>query len=130
MTPEQEAATGGKLFVCRTCERDAPVISGQSTAGEVFGRAVLAAAEGSGVPVRLTPCLNGCLKHCNAGLRGRDRWTYRFSRLVPADAAALVEAARMYLSAPEGELDLEKLPSSLRDKMTVRTPPPHRLAAE
>ena len=127
---EQDAASGGKLFVCRTCVRDAPIVPGRPTAGELVGQAVLAAAEGTGVPVRLTPCLNGCLNHCNAGLRGRDRWTYRFSRLVPADAEALVQAARLYLSAPEGELDLERLPSSLRTKMTVRTPPPHRLAAE
>ena len=69
-------------------------------------------------------CLNGCLNPCNVSFRARDKYSLRFSRLTPDHAADIVAVAEAYAASGDGNLSDEEIPAELRDKVSVRTPPP------
>lgn len=115
------------LFVCTTCDRNAPNNAQGGSAGESLARG-FAQALGElpvddAIEVRQVACLNGCLRACNVAVRGSGRFTYRFSRIVAADIPAVIAFASAYWRIPNGCLDLERLPAGLRAKLTVCTPP-------
>ena len=118
------AASPALLFVCTTCVRDAPrVTDSQGSRLARRLRETLAATD-DGLEVREVACLNGCRSPCNVGLRGLQRWTYRFSRCTLDDVDALLAVARRYWASARGELATAELPAALRDKLSACTPPP------
>lgn len=114
------------VYVCRTCDRNAPPGSGPAQAGAALAsglREVFAAHANAEWDVREVACLNGCLKPCNVSFRGPDRYTYRFSRVTAGDLPHIVEFGGRYWLEAAGEVAEEKIPGDLRAKLTVCTPP-------
>src|SRR5579871_4314707 len=84
-----------RLFVCTTCDRYAPVAE-SPTWGERVLEAVRAEAERRGIAqlVNSVPCVMSCPCPAGAAVReGRSGGIFRFARLSPADAPALVSFA-------------------------------------
>ena len=128
-----------RLYVCTTCVRDLRLAPGEPSRGQRLAEALERGLDGRdgdnpggiGADPRLhfikVPCLNGCLSPCNVALRASGKFNLRFSRLEPADAAAVLDFARTYLEHQTGDVREEDWPEALRGKRTVRTPPPHLL---
>ncbi len=112
--------SGGRIFVCTTCHRYDPVPSGQATPGQRLAQAMKQQAGGSGVAVRTVECLNGCPHPCTATLRMPGKVMIRFAGLTTADAAALLDAARLYAASPDGDVATDALPAPLRGKVADR----------
>jgi predicted metal-binding protein len=115
----------GRVFVCATCHRYAPVPAGQPTPGLLLAAAMKrhAAAAGGGVTVRTVECLNGCPQPCAAALRMPGKMVIRFARLTTADAPALLHAADLYARSPDGDVTTDALPAGLRGKVADRVAP-------
>lgn len=113
------------VYVCRTCDRNAPPGSRAAQAGGALAAALrnVLAAQGPDGDVREVACLNGCLRPCNVAFRGPDRHTYRFSRITPADLPQIAAFAGRYWNEATGAVTDERIPEALRAKLTVRTPP-------
>ena len=115
------------FFVCNTCDRNGAIGPSGYSAGTILASAIRAHIAATDAAdewcVRDVPCLNGCLRPCNVAFRGRDRFTYRFSRVVAADAAALLRFGAEYWDSPRGLVDDDRIPPVLRTKMTVCMPP-------
>jgi predicted metal-binding protein len=82
-----------RLFVCTTCDRYAAAQDGP-TRGEVMLAAVQDEAERRGAVglVHAVSCVNSCPRPSGAAVReGRGGGVFRFARLSPADAPALVD---------------------------------------
>lgn len=114
--------SGGRVFVCATCNRYDPAPAGQETPGLRLAHAMKqhAARRGGTVAVRTVECLNGCPHPCTAALRTPGKVVIRFSGLVTEDAPALLDAAALYAESPDGDVPAEALPASLRGKVSDR----------
>ncbi len=112
------------VFVCTTCVRDRSLTA--PSQGTRLARALRERLAGmdTALEVREVACLNACRNPCNVGLRGSQRWTYRFSRCTLTDVDALLETAQHYWADARGALSPSTLPASLRDKVSACTPPP------
>ena len=129
------AETIHRLYVCTTCVRDLRLAPGEASRGQRLADelqrrlagAPIGGAAGSRLHFLKVPCLNGCLRPCNVALRASGKYSLRFSRLEPADAAAVLDFALTYLGHPTGGVPEADWPEALRGKRTVCTPPPHLL---
>ncbi|MEZ5593298.1 MAG: DUF1636 family protein [Gammaproteobacteria bacterium] len=61
---------------------------------------------------------------------GAGKYSVRFSRLLPADAPALLEFARYYASCADGMVPAADWPQNLQGKLTARTPPARMLRVD
>ena len=119
-----EAPVIGRIFVCRTCDRYAPLPAGEPTRGGRLAAALLASAStGHQVTVRVVECLNGCPRPCTAALRAAGKYVIRFLGLDPSDAPALIEMAERYAESTDGNIPDEAFPGSLRGKVSLRVAP-------
>ena len=93
------AETTHRLYVCTTCVRDLRLTPGEASRGQRLAdeleQRLAGGLPGSAAGPRLrflkVPCLNGCLRPCNVALRAPGKYNLRFSRLEPADAAAVLD---------------------------------------
>lgn len=115
------------IFVCTTCDRNGALAPGERSAGALLAgdiRDYIKSKDKSASwVVREVACLNGCLRPCNAAFRGPGRFTYRFSRVVGADAADILHFGAQYWDSIEGVVQDDQIPAPLRTKLTVCTPP-------
>jgi predicted metal-binding protein len=120
---EIEALTSTTIYVCITCRRasdpeDAP------RPGLALARATARAAETTGVTVRQIRCLANCSRALSAAVRRDGAWTYIFGGLeADADAAALVEGARLLARASDGLMPWRGRPEVLKRGLIARVPP-------
>lgn len=115
------------LFVCNTCDRNGVIGPSGHSAGALLASEIRAHIDSVGDMddwcVRDVTCLNGCLRPCNVAFRGRGRFTYRFSRVAAADAAALLRFGDEYWDSTRGMVSDDRISPVLRTKMTVCMPP-------
>ena len=114
----------GRIFVCLTCDRYAPPISGEPTPGQRLAGAMKSAVASlaSPVMVRTVVCLNGCPHPCTAALREPGKCVIRFSELTTEDATALLDAAMLYSNSADGDIPIKALPARLQRKVSGRIP--------
>lgn len=112
-----------RIVICRTCPRYVARRPDEPSEGTRLGMAAKALAErNEGPPVMLVNCLSGCYYPCNAAIDAPGKTRLRFSRLTVGDLADLVAVARLHAASPDGEIALENLPESLRDRLSARSP--------
>jgi predicted metal-binding protein len=118
-----EAVASTTIYVCITCRRAGDPEDGVRP-GLQLARATARAAEGSGVTVRQVRCLANCNRALSAAVRCDGAWTYVFGGLdAEADAAALIEGARLLARAEDGVMPWRGRPESLKRGLIARVPP-------
>lgn len=123
--------SSSRLHICLTCVRDRPLAAGEPSLGRQLSVAVQQelARIGNVIELRVMHCLNGCRNPCNAAFRGTGKYSLRFSRLLPADAPALLDFARLYAACTDGMVPAADWPQELQGKLSARTPPAQVLRA-
>ena len=122
--PGADDATSARVVVsvCTTCKT-------QDTAAAVVGPELLAALReavtpGDAIAVRAVQCLGVCKRPTTAAVSGRDRYTFVFADLQPADGAiALRDFAVSYLRSDYGLVPWRERAQVLRRGMIARIPP-------
>jgi predicted metal-binding protein len=110
------------ISICTTCKT-------QDAAAEVVGPNLLAAVRDvvsseDGIAVRAVQCLGVCKRPTTAAVSGRDRYTFVFADLQPADgAAALRDFALSYARSHYGLVPWRERAQVLRRGMIARIPP-------
>jgi predicted metal-binding protein len=116
------------LYVCRTCPRYEHLPpAGENTRGMTLVEAVRTLAQGWALAdkykIIAAHCLNGCPAPCNMVLAGQGKARLRFHRLAPADAASVLDLARLYYATADGEIPTECLSIGLRTRLAASIPP-------
>jgi len=91
--------------------------------GALLAVATEHAAVGTEVTVRRLRCLANCTRGPSAAMRCNGSWTYVFGGLDTANAAALVEGARLLAGAVDGILPWRGRPDVLKRGLIARVPP-------
>jgi predicted metal-binding protein len=110
------------IYVCVTCKR-AGEPDGEPRPGALLAAATERAADGTEVTVRRLRCLANCTRGPSAAMRCNGSWTYLFGGLDSANAAALVEGARLLAGASDGILPWRGRPDVLKRGLIARVPP-------
>jgi predicted metal-binding protein len=114
------------VYVCITCRRQGTQDSepdSEPRPGALLAAATERAAAGTEVEVRRMKCFANCTRGPSAAMRANGSWTYVFGGLEPANAAALVEGARMLARAADGILPWRGRPEILKRGLIARVPP-------
>ncbi|MBM3517930.1 MAG: DUF1636 domain-containing protein [Alphaproteobacteria bacterium] len=119
------------MYVCRSCVWDHAVEVDGVRQGALLAEAIEKIyakwARRGDLNMRVVYCLGGCLNPCNVGFRTRGKYFYRFNKLTPQNAQALIDFAAAYIDSPMGDIPPAELPKGLQGHMVVRVPPPARL---
>jgi predicted metal-binding protein len=110
------------IYVCTTCGYAGEGDS-EPRPGELLAAATERAAAGTEVEVRRMKCFANCTRGPSAAMRANGSWTYVFGGLEPANAAALIEGARMLAAADDGILPWRGRPEILKRGLIARVPP-------
>ena len=119
-----------KLYVCQTCQRDAPLARGEQSRGALLTQALTEALgheRFENVLLVRVACLNGCLNPCNLALRYPRKYSLRLSRVTDDDAQAVLELLATYVHHETGDIADSEWPEGLADRLSARVPPPHML---
>ncbi len=115
----------GKIFVCITCDRNAARSAAKPTPGERLANAIRRQSRNGVTTIRAVECLNSCPHPCAAALRAPGKTLIRFSGLTEDDASALLLAASAYAESADGNVPVDALPSSLRERVSDRVSMQH-----
>jgi predicted metal-binding protein len=110
------------IYICVTCKRAGEPDS-EPRPGALLAAATERAADGTEVTVRRMRCLANCTRGPSAAMRSNGSWTYVFGGLDTANAAALVEGARLLAGAADGILPWRGRPDVLKRGLIARVPP-------
>jgi len=110
------------VYVCITCRRPEHPDS-EPRPGALLAAATERAAQGTEVAVRRLRCLANCSRGPSAAVRANGSWTYLFGGLDPANAADLVEGARLIAGASDGVMPWRGRPDILKRNLIARVPP-------
>jgi predicted metal-binding protein len=110
------------IYVCTTCKR-AGEADTEPRPGALLAAATEQAAAGTEVSVQRLRCLANCNRGPSAAMRCNGSWTYVFGGLDAADAAALIEGARLLAGAADGILPWRGRPDILKRGLIARVPP-------
>jgi predicted metal-binding protein len=110
------------IYVCTTCRRAGEGDS-EPRPGALLATATERAAAGTEVEVRRMKCFANCTRGPSAAMRANGSWTYVFGGLDPADAAALIEGAKLLAGAADGILPWRGRPDILKRGLIARVPP-------
>jgi predicted metal-binding protein len=113
---------GPVIYVCITCRR-AGEAEAEPRFGALLASATERAANGTEVTVRRLRCLANCTRGPSAAVRANGSWTYLFGGLDTANAAALVEGAKLLAGAADGILPWRGRPDILKRSLIARVPP-------
>jgi predicted metal-binding protein len=110
------------IYVCTTCRR-AGELDGEPRPGALLADATERAVQGTEVTVRRLRCLANCTRGPSAAVRANGSWTYVFGGLDAANAADLVEGARLIAAAADGVMPWRGRPDILKRNLIARVPP-------
>jgi predicted metal-binding protein len=110
------------IYVCTTCRR-AGEPDGEPRPGALLAAAAERAAAGTEVEIRRLRCLANCSRGPSAAMRANGSWTYVFGGLDTANAADLVEGARLIAAASDGIMPWRGRPDILKRNLIARVPP-------
>ena len=110
------------IYVCTTCKR-AGEPETEPRPGALLATAAEHAAAGTEVTVRRLRCLANCSRGPSAAVRANGSWTYLFGGLDAANAADLVEGARLIAAANDGVMPWRGRPDILKRNLIARVPP-------
>jgi len=117
-----------RLHICQTCERDGPLADDGTSRGQRLSARINDALGASDLSeklvIRKVPCLSGCLNPCNVSFRATGKASVRFGKLTEDQACDVVKFANLYVQSVDGDVDRDRWPESMREKMTARTPAP------
>jgi|SRR3984885_9591698 predicted metal-binding protein len=122
------------IYVCITCRRQSTGDLNRDAIGDcgpnrvplpgaLLAAATERAAQGTEVAVRRLRCLANCSRGPSAAVRANGSWTYLFGGLDPANAADLVEGARLIAGASDGVMPWRGRPDILKRNLIARVPP-------
>jgi predicted metal-binding protein len=69
-------------------------------------------------------CLSACTRPCVVALRAPGKYTYVFGDMAPMKSEhSIVECAALYADRPDGFLNREDRPPTMRAAILARVPP-------
>ena len=128
---KQPSKHSSALYICRSCvwSEEKRELDGKRQGEYLFQNVkqlFLNDRQRVNMVIRGVYCLNGCKRPCNVAFRGPNKHGLRYSNLNSENAADIVDYFISYTSAKKGIVNSSNTPKSMRDKLTVKTPPPKR----
>jgi predicted metal-binding protein len=118
-TAAEQPLQQDSLSICRTCPRDRH----ESGAFAIILLAgIRAALSERGVRVLMVTCLGSCKQPGAVALDSPWKDRLRFSRLDADEIEPLIGAVEVYQATSAGRIDLDKLPPSLRQRLSAVSP--------
>jgi len=111
------------IHVCVTCRAaDEPLEPKAERSGARLHSALCALASDE---VRVAPveCLSVCKRPCTIGFAAEGKWTYVYGDFSPEAAAAILAAAQLYATAPDGLIPWKMRPDAFKKGVVARFPP-------
>ncbi len=122
---EAAAAAAVRVYVCTTC-RDRVGNPGARPGARLYDALCAKAANKAADPrVTIVPveCLSVCKMSVAISFAAEGKWTYVYGVSSDADAATILEGARLYAEASEGLIAWGQRPDILKKGVIARIPP-------
>ena len=119
----------GTLSVCTRCRPQGQAIPDRMRPGYRLAEAIHARfaesdAARRGIALRGVRCMSQCKRSCTIALSGPGKYTLLFGDLDPStDAEAILQLAAQYAEQPDGYVERNRRPVSLRAGILGRIPP-------
>jgi len=107
------------VSICRTCPRDRRE---SGSFGIILAEGIRAALLERRVRMLMVTCLGSCKHPGAAALDSPWKERLRFSRLSAVDIEPLIGAVDVYQATSSGRIDIDKLPTSLRSRLSAVSP--------
>ena len=123
-TAVSDEAAAVRLYVCTTC-RDRVGNPGARPGARLY-QALSAEAADPRVTIVPVECLSVCKMNIAISFAADGKWTYVYGVASDADAATILEGARLYAEAPDGLIPWGQRPDILKKGVVARIPPAER----
>jgi len=113
------------IHVCVTCRAaDEPLEPHEARSGARLFAALAGARAQSDPRVIAVECFSVCKRPCTISFAGPGRWTYIYGDFPPdTPPSEILNAARLYASAPDGLIPWKERPRALKKGVVARIPP-------
>jgi predicted metal-binding protein len=111
------------LYVCMTCKAGAPVPEGALPPGAQLHAALTTADAPPGVDIVAVECLSACSQGCSVALSKPGAWGYVYGRLLPENAADILDGAARYAATDTGLVPWRERSEIFRKQSLARIPP-------